>query len=270
LKASFTLPSKKNNIIWDLDGVLVTHSTAKTVWTIGPTNFLGGFNPSGARLEECVFQLLNEIQPIDQARPVLFSNYGNQIPGLMIDYLMGNLSGLEVKALVKDKVSYLTTRYDSKRKLALVHAIINFIFTPLDFISVITPVPDAIKLFHQCQQAKNADGSNKNRLFIITNWDSASFRLLAQDPVFSSFLDLCDDIVVSGFVHMIKPDPTIFTYAFRQFAIDPSNELTLYIDDRPENLTGAQSLGHTRLRTIHCKNFDIKSLKKKLKQFDVF
>lgn len=55
------------------------------------------------------------------------------------------------------------------------------------------------------------------------------------------FTDLFEGVVVSGEEKLVKPDPRIFHVAVERFGLDP--ELTLYTDDRIDNVRAAEQLG---------------------------
>lgn len=54
------------------------------------------------------------------------------------------------------------------------------------------------------------------------------------------FTDHFEGVVVSGEEKLVKPDPRIFQIAISRFQLDP--ELTVYVDDRLENVVAAQQL----------------------------
>lgn len=83
------------------------------------------------------------------------------------------------------------------------------------------------------------------RLFGLTNWSAETFPIAYNRyTVFREF----EDIVVSGEVKLIKPDPAIFQLALDRFGINP--EETLFIDDNIKNVETAISLG---FQTLHIK-----------------
>jgi len=76
-------------------------------------------------------------------------------------------------------------------------------------------------------------------LFAITNF-SADF----WPPFFArerAFFDRFRDIVVSGEVKMLKPDPAIYWLALDRFRLRPSD--ALFVDDRQINVDGALAVG---------------------------
>jgi len=75
-------------------------------------------------------------------------------------------------------------------------------------------------------------------IFGITNFGADFWpQLRAVAPIF----DLFDDVLVSGFEKLVKPDRAIYELALQRF--DRPAERCLFIDDRMENVTAAEQLG---------------------------
>ena len=75
-------------------------------------------------------------------------------------------------------------------------------------------------------------------LYAITNFGHefwSGFR--PEQPIF----DLFEDILVSGTEKMMKPDAAIYALAIKRFDVDPAQ--CLFIDDRIENVRGAEAAG---------------------------
>ena len=84
------------------------------------------------------------------------------------------------------------------------------------------------------------------RIFGLTNWSAETFPFaFKRYTVFREF----EDIVVSGEVKMIKPNPEIYSLALQRFGIQA--EETLFIDDNIKNIQTAKNMG---LQVIHLKN----------------
>ena len=81
------------------------------------------------------------------------------------------------------------------------------------------------------------------RLIGLTNWSSDKFAMTR--PRYPMF-DLFEEIIVSGDVRLVKPDPEIFRLMLRLIGSTASE--CLFIDDSAANITAAKSLG---FRTIH-------------------
>jgi 2-haloacid dehalogenase len=97
-------------------------------------------------------------------------------------------------------------------------------------------VPETVEILHKL---KSAGG----RLYGLTNWSAEKFSIVRHKyPVF----DLFEDIVVSGEVKLIKPDPAIFQFLLQKIQRKP--EECLLVDDSIKNVEAAQKLGFS---TIH-------------------
>lgn len=76
-------------------------------------------------------------------------------------------------------------------------------------------------------------------LFAITNFSHEFWAPFHNRE--RTFFALFQDIVVSGEVKMLKPDPAIYRLALRQFGVRAED--SLFIDDRAVNVAGAESVG---------------------------
>jgi 2-haloacid dehalogenase len=75
-------------------------------------------------------------------------------------------------------------------------------------------------------------------LYGLSNWSEEKFKLIRRQ---FTFLDWFDDILISGEVNLIKPDPKIFK-VFLDRIQRTSNECLL-VDDSPGNIASAEQLG---------------------------
>ncbi len=75
-------------------------------------------------------------------------------------------------------------------------------------------------------------------LFVITNFGHEFWQdFHPTQPVFGHFRD----ILVSGTEKLAKPDPAIYRLALERFGL--AADETLFIDDRPDNIAGAEGVG---------------------------
>jgi 2-haloacid dehalogenase len=99
-------------------------------------------------------------------------------------------------------------------------------------------IPGAVELLGELAAAGTP-------LFAITNWPAETFPFALVDfPV----LRLFADIVVSGRVKLIKPDPAIFELALEAFGVDRRS--SLFIDDSAANVAGALAVGLPAVRFV--------------------
>lgn len=93
------------------------------------------------------------------------------------------------------------------------------------------PIPGSLELVGELSAAGVP-------LFGITNFSAefwAMFRPTA--PVFDRFAD----VLVSGEVKLVKPDPEIFQLALRRFGLSAGE--ALFVDDQPRNVAAAIAAG---------------------------
>ena len=75
-------------------------------------------------------------------------------------------------------------------------------------------------------------------LYALTNWSAETFPLART---WYRFLELFDEIVVSGELGMIKPDPEIYGVLVERTGLNPAT--SVFIDDSATNVRAAEALG---------------------------
>ena len=97
-------------------------------------------------------------------------------------------------------------------------------------------IPETVKILHRLKAAGY-------RLYGLTNWSQEKFSIVRHKY---EFFNMFEDIVVSGEVKLIKPDPAIFRLLLQKIHLQP--EECLLIDDSAQNIEAAQKMGFV---TIH-------------------
>lgn len=97
-------------------------------------------------------------------------------------------------------------------------------------------IPGTVQILKQLKQAGYS-------LYGLSNWSAETFPYARKKY---DFLHLLDDIVISGEVGHIKPDPEIFQIMLKKIG-RPAQEC-LFIDDSLTNIHQAQKMGFA---TIH-------------------
>ena len=93
-------------------------------------------------------------------------------------------------------------------------------------------------------------------IYLLSNFPGDQFEKYRLQ---NSFLDEFDDRIISGDVGLAKPDIKIYELAIQKFNLVP--EESLFIDDKIENIKGAEKVG---IQTIHLEQpKDLKNLIKK-------
>jgi 2-haloacid dehalogenase len=102
--------------------------------------------------------------------------------------------------------------------------------------SLTGPVDDTVTILRDLHEAGVP-------LFALTNWSAETFPL-AQERY--DFLDLFDDVLVSGAVGIVKPDPAIF--ALLRERVGRPLEECVFVDDGPHNVAAAAAAGMDAIR----------------------
>ncbi len=97
--------------------------------------------------------------------------------------------------------------------------------------SIDGPIQATVDLLYRLKQS----GSS---LFGLSNWSAETFRRVRHQH---AFLNLFEDIVISGEVGLIKPDPRIFHLLLKRMG--RRAEECLFIDDSEANVAVARELG---------------------------
>lgn len=96
-------------------------------------------------------------------------------------------------------------------------------------------------------------------LYGLSNWSAETFHYVREKY---DFFDLLDDMVISGHVGYVKPEPEIFSITLEKIG-RPAQEC-LFIDDALPNIQQAQKMGFA---TVHFESS--KQLADELHQMDI-
>lgn len=80
-------------------------------------------------------------------------------------------------------------------------------------------------------------------LFALSNWSAETFPIAIKRY---DFLKIFDAILISGDVHLVKPDPRIFELMLQRIG-RPAPECLL-IDDSVQNIATASAMGFATVR----------------------
>ena len=114
----------------------------------------------------------------------------------------------------------------------------------------------------ECNHNENIDIALKLKkqgypIYLLSNFPGDQFEKYRLQ---NSYIDQFDDKIISGDVGLAKPDIKIYELAIQKFNLVP--EESLFIDDKIENIKGAEKVG---IQTIHLEQ--PKALKNLIKKF---
>ncbi|MBS1506168.1 MAG: HAD family phosphatase [Bacteroidetes bacterium] len=104
------------------------------------------------------------------------------------------------------------------------------------------PIHDTVEILKEIRDSK------KYRLYALTNWSAQTFPWALSN---FEYLHWFEGIVVSGHEKTRKPFPEFYQILLDRYSIDPAK--TIFIDDVPRNLGGAEAMG---IRGIHFQSPD--------------
>lgn len=113
-------------------------------------------------------------------------------------------------------------------------------------------IPETVKLLRQLKKAGY-------RLCGLTNWNLDKFTLVRRKY---EFFSLFEEIVVSGEVKLIKPDPAIYRLLLDRIQLEPQE--CLVVDDSAGNVEASRKMGFA---AIHFTSAE--ALEKELKRLEV-
>jgi 2-haloacid dehalogenase len=90
---------------------------------------------------------------------------------------------------------------------------------------------------------KRLDEQNKHRLLALTNWSAETWPFAWEQY---DFLQIFENILVSGAEKIKKPDPRIYQLLIEKFEVVP--EKSVFIDDSLKNVIAAREQG---IQAIH-------------------
>jgi beta-phosphoglucomutase-like phosphatase (HAD superfamily) len=221
------------NVIFDIGDTLFTTSKkeiTKLIWPEALAYSLTFHNPAHAK--KILFEIFNRIEPIKNPELHVEDGEGNVVPQIMRDWLCGLIPGKQALSLVDDFCDKNPGMFSNKAERDLIRAIASIIFTPKLFIQTQELIPQALAFVQYCKR-------NGHRLYVLSNWDGASFDLFKKE--YPALFGLFDGIIISGRVGTLKPDKALYEKFLATFNLDPKQ--SIYIDDQKKNLEVAASLG---------------------------
>ncbi|MBO5363850.1 MAG: HAD family phosphatase [Clostridia bacterium] len=102
------------------------------------------------------------------------------------------------------------------------------------WVKTLTPVPGMEKLVFDLKKAGK-------KLYLLSNISIGFAESYREVPWLEKLLGCFDGVVFSGMIAMVKPNREIFTYLLDTYSLKP--EECLFVDDRKENLQGAETAG---------------------------
>ena len=242
-------------VVFDLGGVLMETSKRSALWQIGPRNVFSYMIRSRSirRMKEEFFATLNRIDGSEGNPYGAKDPDGQQLPNMFATWLMGKQPNAQLLEQVVEQIKNHPEWFRNKQEQAVVTALAQFTFDPNNFVNACHPIYEMVEFARQCKE-------KGYRLYVLSNWDPESFKLLTQK--YPELFYLFDEVIISGNEHTMKPDTALFSLITKQV---PAHDC-IFIDDQQENIKGAFENG---IKGILLNNGNYDEVREKLKNYGV-
>ncbi len=254
----------RKNILWDLGNTLVRADTLSYARHIGLTDFL--LYPLFTRenpqmIYTYAFEVLRGIDTPPHAGYPLATARGITLPQILCHALADSLTQEEIMHKVHITLNTLSSEggtFVKRLRNRMVKQTIKILFDPAIMASCMKPIKNGVAILKECAQRDTG-------LYVLSNWDSVSFKLMKSDPLFRPLFEHFKDenIVISGTVGAIKPQAAIYEHFLQKQSLRP--ETCILIDDQLENIQRAEAIGMTGILV----EGDYTAVRKKLQELHV-
>lgn len=223
-----------NTIIFDLGGVAIkqvgNNAIAWLIYHIGPKKIFNYWRVNGKVSGTEIFKKVFE-----------FCGYVSGIDNCEKKWYAGLITGAEIERMINKNIDKEENQkfFKNNAEKEVVRACKD-LFTPENVAYMVSLNSDANMVIKRLKQ-------KGYKLFILSDWESDSFKLVKKK--YSNFFKLFDEdkIIISGDtkkkigVATTKPDQRVFKYVVKLSNEKPQN--CLFIDDKSKNTDAARKVG---------------------------
>ncbi|HEV2601621.1 MAG TPA: HAD family hydrolase [Candidatus Babeliales bacterium] len=240
-----TTENRTPSILFDLNDVLFHINKKKMITHLGffdtAKYLLSGH--SIQTLQDKVLTILHHIDPLSIVEPEnnnIPMHNNKPVPKILCDWMQGKISTCEVtdKALATINARAQEGFFTNDREQRLITNVIKIMLDPTIRTAAYKPLKKGIKLARLCKKL----GYN---VFLLSNMDSEIIPLLEKK--YPDIFEIFDGKIISADVNMLKPHKNIYQHTLTTYNLNPLH--CYFIDDQPENIQGARSLG---IKSVLC------------------
>ena len=187
-----------------------------------------------SRLFEVMYHLGRQ-QPYNNGLYAMNKDY--ELPGIFCEWQKGAIDSTTIKNSVLWHIEELNAQewFHSKIEYEMVKKMVQTMFDPSILAHNLKPIKKGWELLKTCKELGF-------KVAILSNFDRETWALLQIR--YADLFEYVDEIVVSGEIGYIKPDPAIYHYIvnilYRKYDITAEN--CWFIDDTPNNIIAAERL----------------------------
>ncbi len=218
-------------VVFDLGGVLIETSKRSAMWQIGPKNVFSYFiRTHSTHIKKLFFDTLDRIDGSTGNKYGAKDPDGDMLPNLFTVWLRGKQPNKQLLTYILEQIEQHPEWFKNKQEQNVTAAMAQFTFDPNNFVNANHLIYGMMAFARECKE-------KGYQLYILSNWDPESFKLLTQK--YPELLELFDGAVISGQVHKMKPNPKIFALITEKV---PAQNC-IFIDDQKENIEAARNAG---------------------------
>ena len=258
------LPVHSATILIEINKILLLQSKSRTTREIGISNFFGWSIPTESRITEDFFSVLNTVYPPKPFMPSIDTS-GKELPQIIKEWLRNE----HTSQWCQETTMNLLNDYEKKTRIKtnLPRAMAHVIFDPACFASVHDIDYDFIELVKNLAQQKDCYGNKKHKVYLTSNHNAETYeQLLLHHKELRDIVTLCDGVIISGDIKILKPSIEFYKYVFNKFSLD-LDPLIICIEAEESFVKAVRSLGKMNTHCIHYKN--VKKTRAELKTKNV-
>jgi FMN phosphatase YigB (HAD superfamily) len=253
-------------VIWDVGDTFMRTSTLglaqEAIWALGPLRvavYTAWEWKNPGNLWKKMLALLHQMEtPANHQFKATETGRGDTVPYILCQYQAGKKTPEQV---IEESHAHLEklpqATFSSTREKELIKKAVRMMVDPEILVRNTRPIKKGAALLAEVAEAKNADGSKKNRCLALSNWDTVSLTKLSRlhNHVFKHL----EGLEISASIGHIKPNPEAYIFILNKYNLKPED--CVFIDDQLINIEAARKLG---IDAIHLKDSDYAALRKEL------
>jgi FMN phosphatase YigB (HAD superfamily) len=244
----FQAPLLPKVIVWDLGYVCFAPTKFKMAWSIGLPSLIYHKLTGGGDVKQKMFDFLTDTFgkqiPHDPHNHDYVMGDGLVLPKIYCEHMKGNCSGAE---LLEKSRQPLRTYFSSKSERKLIRRLMKHVFDPKTFAQYMCPIDETAQLLEKI--ATTTDTT----CMVLSNFATDAFEAIyAKEESQAIFKHIPqENIIVSGYVGMLKPHANIYEYLKTKLIEKDSRfanpaylaKECIFIDDQIENIIAARKAG---------------------------
>lgn len=259
-------------IVFDLGNVLINHNPKTVAFSIGLKDLIR-------------YATEDKKNPFDLTSFVLeiLSAFGNQtpspdapcatlrghvIPQIICDFLAGSVQYQEILDRATHRIAELEKSqfFCSERERELALQAVKVLFDPALIAQYMELSLPGLKLVKKCLAQYTRNGKPAHQIYILSNWDAESFKIIRSLPHFKKLFNLFEEqnIVISADLGAIKPHRQAYQKFLARCGLKAKD--CIFIDDQLENIIMAKKEGFT---CIHMPDKNFAQVERRLKKLGV-